>query len=92
MKRLVAKLTTALIFAVCASALPAAAQSQARQEADAAHKEALRTLIAEAEKEGSVSYWDTIIQSVRQCQTGSGVSSVLWIASQLYGQLQLGEY
>lgn len=63
MKRLLAKLTTALIFAVCASVLPAAAQSQALQEADAAHKEALRTLIAEAEKEGSVSYWDTIIQS-----------------------------
>ena len=41
----------------------ATAEPQALQEVDAAHKEALQALISAAVKEGSVSYWDTIIQS-----------------------------
>ena len=61
MKTLIATLTT--VFAICASVVAAAAEPQALQDVDAVHKDELRTLIAAAEKEGSVSYWDTIIQS-----------------------------
>ena len=63
MTRLIAKLMMALVFAVSAQVLHAAAEPQALQDVDAAHKEALQALISTAVKEGSVSYWDTIIQS-----------------------------
>ena len=63
MTRLIAKLMLALVFAVFAQTLHAAAEPQALQEVDAAHKEALRAVIAAAVKEGNLSYWDTIIQS-----------------------------
>jgi iron(III) transport system substrate-binding protein len=62
MTRWRAKLTAVLAFAVCAPALCAAAEPQALQEVGATHKQALRALISTALKEGSVSYWDTIIQ------------------------------
>ena len=63
MTRLIAKLMMALVFAVSAQVLHAAAEPQALQDVDAAHKEALQALISTAVKEGSLSYWDTIIQS-----------------------------
>jgi iron(III) transport system substrate-binding protein len=63
MTRLSAKLTIALVFAVSAQVLHAAAEPQALQDVAPAHKEILRVLISAAVKEGSLSYWDTIIQS-----------------------------
>jgi iron(III) transport system substrate-binding protein len=63
MTRLIAKLMMALVLVVCAQVLRASAEPQALQEVDAAHKEALQALISTAVKEGSLSYWDTIIQS-----------------------------
>ncbi len=63
MTRLIAKLMMALVFALFAPVVHAADEPQALREADAAHKEVLRALIAAAVKEGSLSYWDTIIQS-----------------------------
>jgi iron(III) transport system substrate-binding protein len=62
-KRSIAKFMIALMFAVSAQVMHAAAEPQALQEVDAAHKEALVALIAAAVKEGSLSYWDTTIQS-----------------------------
>ena len=63
MTSLLGKLTTALLFALSAQVLPAVAEPQALTDVDAAHREALQALISTALKEGSVSYWDTIIQS-----------------------------
>ncbi len=44
-------------------ALCAADEPRALKEADAAHQAPLRALIAAAAKEGSLSYWDTVVQS-----------------------------
>jgi iron(III) transport system substrate-binding protein len=63
MTRFIAKLMIALVLAVSTLVLRAAAEPQALQEADAAHKESLRALIAVALREGSLSYWDTVIES-----------------------------
>jgi iron(III) transport system substrate-binding protein len=63
MTRLIAKLMMALMLVIAAQVMPAMAEPQALQEVDAAHKEALQALISAAVKEGSLSYWDTIIQS-----------------------------
>jgi hypothetical protein len=63
MTRLIVKLMMAFVLVISAQVLRATAEPQAFKEADAAHKEALQALIAAAVKEGSVSYWDTIIQS-----------------------------
>ena len=49
-EKLIAKLIMALVFAVSAQVLPAAAEPQALQEADAAHKEALRALISKRKR------------------------------------------
>lgn len=63
MKRRTEKLIGVLLFALFTQVLPAAEEPQAMKEAPAAKKEALRALIAQAAKEGEVSYWDTVIQS-----------------------------
>lgn len=63
MTRLIVKLMMAFMLVISAQVMRATAEPQALKEADAAHKEALQALIAAAVKEGSVSYWDTIIQS-----------------------------
>ena len=63
MTRLIAKLMMAFMLAISAQVMCATAEPQALQEVDAAHKEALQALISTAVKEGSLSYWDTIIQS-----------------------------
>jgi iron(III) transport system substrate-binding protein len=63
MVRLVTMSMAVLAFVLCAQVLHAAEEPQALKEADAAHKEPLRVLIATAVKEGELSYWDTIIQS-----------------------------
>lgn len=63
MTKLLAKLAMALVFALSGQVLHAAAESQALTDIDAAHRETLKALISTALKEGSVNYWDTIIQS-----------------------------
>lgn len=63
MVRSFTKLMAALVLVLFAQVLHAADEPQALKEADAAHKEPLRALIAAATKEGELSYWDTIIQS-----------------------------
>jgi len=63
MARWTTTLIAALGLALSMPALRAADDPPALVEADAAHREPLRALIAAAAKEGSLSYWDTVIQS-----------------------------
>ena len=53
----------ALLLALFATAGFATEDPSALRNANATSKESLRALIAAAEKEGSLSYWDTVIQS-----------------------------
>ena len=87
MTRLIVKLTIALMLVVSAQVMRATAEPQALQEVDAAHKEALQALISAAVKEGSISYWDTIIQSPTNAKLVAGVSPVLRITIRLCCQL-----
>lgn len=63
MARILTKIMVALAFVLNTQMVCAAAEPQAIEEASAAQKEPVRALIAAAVKEGSVSYWDTVIQS-----------------------------
>lgn len=63
MARLITKLMAVLAFALSVQILHAADDPPALKGAPAAQKDSLRTLIAAAVKEGSLSYWDTVIQS-----------------------------
>jgi iron(III) transport system substrate-binding protein len=63
MARVITKIIAALAFVLSVQTLHAADEPQAIKEASAAQKEPVRALIAAAVKEGSVSYWDTVIQS-----------------------------
>jgi iron(III) transport system substrate-binding protein len=63
MARLIVKLMMAFMLVICAQVMRANAEAPAVAQADAAQKAELQALIAAAIKEGSVSYWDTIIQS-----------------------------
>jgi iron(III) transport system substrate-binding protein len=63
MARVITKIIAALAFALSVQILYAADEPQAINEASTAQKESVRALIAAAVKEGSLSYWDTIIQS-----------------------------
>jgi iron(III) transport system substrate-binding protein len=63
MIRIPAKLLAAVLFSLLPRMAPAAGDPPAVSEAPAERKDALRTLIAAALKEGELSYWDTVIQS-----------------------------
>jgi iron(III) transport system substrate-binding protein len=63
MARAIKILIAALAFVLSAQVLHAAEEPQALKEASAAQKESVRVLIAAAIKEGSLSYFDTVIQS-----------------------------
>jgi len=63
MKRMLTIGMTALTLALFARAGFAADDPPALKDADAASRDALRALIAAAVQEGSLSYWDTVIQS-----------------------------
>ena len=51
------------------------------------HKEALQALIAAAVKEGSVSYWDTIIQSPTNAKLVAAFREYYGLPSRLCCQL-----
>lgn len=63
MARFIIKSIATLAFVLFVQVLHAADEPPALKEANAANKESIRALIAAAVKEGSLSYWDTVIQS-----------------------------